>query len=141
MSKETSRTITSCCTVSGTVLNLSFDALELTEEMKKVLEKRLLKKGIALQWMEQSESPELLIRVVEINEGNQFLRWLLPFISPAALEVEGEISMGGAACQPFHYVQKAQMGLFGGSARGMLKVCATRVADKIARDVLKALPA
>jgi hypothetical protein len=37
-------------------------------------------------------------------------------------------------------VQKAQVGLFGGSARSMMNVNADRVSAKIVKDVLKAIP-
>jgi hypothetical protein len=140
MSRDPSKTINSSCTTQGAALTLSFDAAEVVQELKAALEKRLLKKGIALRWVEETASPEILIRVVSIDQGNQFLRWLLPFISPAVLEVEGQVAVAGAGPRPFHYVKKAQMGLAGGSAKGMLKVCATRTADKIADDVLRALP-
>ena len=139
MSKEVSRTITASCSDSGAALKVSFDAAEITAEMKKSLEKRLLKKGVAVRWSEQATSSELLIRVVEMDQGNQFLRYLLPFIAPAVLEVEGQMAVAGSSPQQLHYVQRAQMGLFGGSARGMLKVCAQQVADKIAGDVLRSL--
>ena len=138
MSRDITQTITSCCSANGAALNLSFDASEILEQMTKRLENRLLKKGNALQWVEDAGAAQLAIRVVEIDQGNQFLRWLLPFIAPAVVEVEGEIRTGGAQPQSFHYVQRAQMGLFGGAARGMLKICATRVADRIASDVVRA---
>jgi hypothetical protein len=138
MGKDADTTITSCCTLKGASTTLSFEPSEVIEELKKTLEKRLMKKGIALRWTDESGTPELLVRVVQIDQGNQFLRYLLPFLSPTVLEVEGQVTVPGSDPRPFHYVQKAQMGLFGGSARGMLKVCADRVAGKIAGDALKA---
>ena len=137
MSQEVSRTIMACCSDSGAVLKVSFDAAEITEEMRTSLEKRLLNKGVAVQWTEQATGSELLIRVVEANQGNRFLRYLLPFIAPAILEVEGQIALSGSSPQQLHYVQRAQVGLFGGSAKSMLKSCAQRVANKIASDVLR----
>jgi len=139
MSKEVSRTITACCSDSGAAPKVSFDAAEITAEMKTSLEKRLLKKGVAVRWSEQPTGSELLIRVVGLDQGNQFLRYLFPFIAPAVLEVEGEMAVAGSSPQQLHYVQRAQMGLFGGSAKGMLKCCAQRVAAKIASDVLRSL--
>ena len=139
MSKDPSRTVSSCCTALGAALTLSFDVSEVVQELKNAMEKKLLKKGIAIRWVEETPSPEILIRVISIDQGNQFLRWLLPFIAPAALEVEGQCAIAGARPLPFHYTQKAQMGVAGGSARGMLKVCAMRIVDKIAGDVLRTL--
>jgi len=141
MSNDQERTIRSCCILKGAALTLSFDASIVVQELKTALDKKLLKKGIALLWTEETDSPELLIRVIEINQGNQFLRWLLPFIAPAMLEVEGQVAVSGARPQPFCYVQKAQIGIAGGSGKGMLKVCAQRAADKIMKDVLASLQA
>ena len=139
MSKEVDKTITAWCSDSGAALTLSFDAAQITAEMRTKIEQRLLKKGVAVRWNNQEAGSELAIRVVAINEGNQFLRWLLPFFSPALLEVEGQIGISGSSPKQFHYTQRAHVGLFGGSAKGMLKVNAQRVAAKIAGDVLKSL--
>jgi hypothetical protein len=139
MSNEVSRTITVCCSDSGAAFKVSFDAAEITAEIRTQLEKRLIKKGVAVRWGEQASSPELVIRVVAMDQGNRLLRYLLPFIAPAFLEVEGEMALAGSGPQQFHYVQRAQVGIFGGSAKGMLKVCAQRVANKITKDVLRNL--
>lgn len=139
MGKEVSRTITACCLESGAALKVSFDVTEISTEIKTRLEKRLLKKGIAVRWTEQATGSELLVRFVEVNQGNRLLRYLLPFIAPAFLEVEGKISLAGSSPQQLHYVQRAQIGLFGGSAKVMLKSCAQRIANKIASDVLHSL--
>lgn len=140
MDQDADRTITSSCTLKGAATTLSFDPSEVVEELRTTLEKKLLKKHIALRWTDEAATPEVLVRVVEIDQGNQFLRYLLPFIAPAVLEVEGQVAVTGSGPRPFHYVQKAQIGLFGGSAKGMLKNCAERVAGKIAGEVLEALP-
>jgi len=139
MSREVSRTITAHCSDSGAALTLSFDAAQITAQIKTSIENRLLKKGVAVRWSNQETSSELFIRVVAIDQGNQFLRWLLPFIAPAVLEVEGQIVLAGSSPQQFDYVQRAHMGLLGGSAKGMLKFCAQRVANRIASDVLRGL--
>ncbi len=139
MDQGADRTITSSCTLKGAATTLSFDPSEVVEELKKTLEKKLMKKRVALRWTDESVTSEVLVRVVEIDQGNQFLRYLLPFIAPALLEVEGQVAVTGSSPRPFHYVQKAQVGLFGGSAKGMLKTCAERVAGKIAGEVLGAL--
>jgi hypothetical protein len=141
MSNAQERTIRSCCTLKGAALTLSFEPSAVVQELKNALDKKLLKKGIALLWTEETDSPELLIRVIEINQGNQFLRWLLPFIAPAVIELEGQVAVSGTHPQPFHYVQKAQIGIAGGSGKGMLKVCAQRAADNIVKDVLGSLQA
>ena len=139
MSTEVNKTITAWCSDSGAALTLSFDAAQITAEMRTSIEKRLLKKGVAVRWNNQEAGSELVIRVVAIDQGNQFLRWFLPFIAPAVLEVEGQVGIGGSTPLQFHYTQRAQMGLLGGSAQGMLKVNAQRVSVKIAGDVLRSM--
>jgi len=118
-------------------VTMSFDVMELVEEMKKVLEKRLLKKGIPVHWQASTDSAGLQLRLVSVDQGNQFLRWLIPFVAPAVLELEGQIAFTGKSPEPFHYIQRAHFGLFGGTPRSMLKICASRVAVKIAKDVLR----
>lgn len=139
MSKVVSKTITSCCTDNGAALKLSFESSVITKKIVAILEKRLLKKGVGLNWVDEHASPDLLLRIVEINQGNQFLRWLLPFIAPATLEIEGQVAVESATPQQFHYVQRTQFGLLGGSARSMLMVCAQRVSERIANDVSRSL--
>ena len=101
------------------------------------LEKRLGKKGIGVNWSETAESADVSVRFVEIDKGNQFLRYMLPFIAPAVVEVEGHVSPGGSSGRPFHFVQKAQVGILGGGAKSMLTVCASAAADKISKEILK----
>lgn len=139
MNKEVSRTITACCADSGAALKVSFDAAEITAGMRTSLEKRLMRKGVAVRWTEQATGSELLIRVVEADQANRFLRYMLPFIAPPFLEVEGQIALAGSSPQEFHCVQRAQIRLFGGAANSMLKACAQRIANKIASDVRRSL--
>ena len=112
-------TIASCCTLQGATVSLSFDAADVAQQLRTNLEKRLGKKGITLYWTNEMNSPEIVIRVVRIDQGNQFLRYMLPFIAPAILEVEGKIAIDGSGPKKFHYTQKAQIGLFGGSAKAI----------------------
>jgi hypothetical protein len=127
------------CSESGAALKIKFPATDVTAELRARLEKTLGKKGVAVRWNDKGPA-EVNIRVVRIDQGNQALRYLLPFIAPAVMEVEGKSTVAGKS-RDFHYVQKAQMGLLGGSAHGMLKVCAQRIADKIAKDLLASLKA
>jgi hypothetical protein len=140
MSKEVNRTVSSCCTLKDTGSALPFDSFDVVEWVKGMMEKKLLKKGIALRWTNAWDSPELVVNLVEIDPGNQALRWLVPFVSPAVLEVEGKITFSGSPPQPFHYVQKVHFGLFGGTPKSMLKVCADRITKKIIQFVLHTLP-
>jgi len=139
MGKVANRALTSCCTANGAVLNLRFDKSEIIEELKRCLAKQFLKKGVLVQWSEESSKVDFFVRIVAIDQGNQLLRYLLPFIAPAVLEVEGQVTTAGGALRTFHHVQRTHIGLFGGYGKGMLKVCARRMAKKIAADVLMAL--
>jgi hypothetical protein len=133
--------VSSCCTLEGATLKLRIDASEIIQELQSVLNKKLGKNGMTLWWTEESCSPQLFVRVVAMDQGNQFMRWLLPFVAPAVLEVEGQVAVNGLPPQAFHYVQRTHFGVFGGTARYMLKVCAQRAAAKIAADVKRALAA
>jgi hypothetical protein len=133
-----SGSLASCCTLQGATISVSFDAADVTQRITKKLEKRLGKKGMSLFWTNEMDSPELVIRVVRIDQGNQLLRYLVHFLGAAVVEVEGQVAIGGSGPRPFHFTQKAHFGFFGGSARGMLNVCADRIGDKIARFVVKA---
>jgi hypothetical protein len=137
MGKDVLRTINASCSDSQAALNVSFDATLILDELQKSIEKRLAKKGIGVQWNDEEAGCDLVVRVIAMEQGSQLLRYILPFISPAILEVGGQVTLDGAAPERFHYVQKAQVGLFGGSAKGMLKVNAQRVGDKIAKEVLR----
>jgi hypothetical protein len=62
---------------------------------------------------------------------------MVPFSSPAVLEVEGHVENAGSISEEYHFVQRAHFGLFGGSARSMLNLCALRMANKVAGRVLR----
>jgi hypothetical protein len=130
--------LVSSCTLRGADINLSFGAAEVIERLRERLEKRLRKKKVALFWSNESNSPEIAIRIIKIDEGNQAMRYFIPFAAPAILEVAGRIAIPGSAPQQFRYTRKAHFGMFGGSPRTMLNICADRMSAKIAKDVLKA---
>jgi hypothetical protein len=132
--------ITVCCMMKLEASNLSYEPSELISQLREKLQKRLLKKGFAPEWVPATEDPTLLVRMVRIDEGSQVMRYIMPFIAPAVLEVEGRVNGTADAPRAFRYVQKAQVGLFGGSARSMMNVNADRVSAKIVKDVLKAIP-
>ncbi len=136
MRKQDSRPLTANCSLQGAVLNLSCDASYIVNQLQRSLEKKLGKNGVVLSWQDIPEGSEVRIGFVRIDQGNRFLRWLFPFIAPAVVEVEGELTIGGSGPRPFHYVRKAQVGFLGGSAESMLGVCASRVGNHIAKTIL-----
>jgi hypothetical protein len=129
--------ITVCCMMKLTSSNLSYEPSELIMQLRERLEKRLTKKGFTVQWVPATQNPTLLVQLTRLDEGSQALRYLLPFISPAVMDVEGRININGAQAHPFQYTQRAQFGLFGGTARSMMNNNADRLAVKIVKDVLR----
>ena len=138
MAKTPPVPITVCCMMKLEATKLSFEPTELIVKLREKLQKRLLKKGYEMQHVAQSAEPTLLVQMVRLDEGSQLMRYLLPFISPAVMEVRGHVNGLGSEARAFSYVQKAQMGLFGGSPKSMMEINADRVAAKIVKDVLKA---
>jgi hypothetical protein len=139
MAAQGTRSLVASCSLGGAAVNVSFDASDIVEKLRSTLQTRLGKKGIMLDWQDAPEQAQLRIRVVQVDQGNQLLRYLLPFLAPAVLELEGELVLAGLQPVPLHYVKRAQVGLFGGSGKGMLKVCADRLAKALAKDVLNAI--
>jgi hypothetical protein len=139
MARRDDTKIRAFCTDENAEITLSFDVEVITKELMTQLEKCLGKKGIALEWIDDPHEAELVVEIVTMNQGNQLLRWLVPFVAPAILEVEGEIALEHCTPVEFQYDQRAHIGVFGGTGKGMLKVNAQRVAAKIAKDVLRQL--
>ena len=139
MADPQARPLTAHCALGGAALSVTFDASAIELKLSQELEKRLGKKGIQLVWQNSPETAELRVRFVELDQGNRFLRYMLPFISPAVAIVEGELAAAGSAPVPFNFTRKAQFGLFGGSAQGMLQACAVSLAADIAKGVVRQL--
>jgi hypothetical protein len=133
-------THTVCCMMKLSASNLSYEPSELIMTLREKLEKRLTKKGFTVQWVPATQNPSLLVQMTRPDEGSQAQRYLLPFISPAVMDVEGRISLNGAQPQPFQHSQRAHFGLFGGTARSMMTNNADRIAAKIVKQVLRMTP-
>lgn len=130
-------TVSLFCTLQGAAINYKGRSEELADRFLQALSKLLTKKGIALQPVQTPQEAALQIRFVQIEQGNQLLRYLLPFIAPAFLELEVALATQQGTTEALHYKQTAQVGLFGGSATSMLGVCADRIAKKLSKDLLK----
>ena len=131
------RTVVAFCTDAQAAPGSFVLAQNVVESFRTRLGRRLLKKGIAVQWNAEAAGTELMVRIVTIDPGNQFLRWLLPFVAPAVVQIEGQLGPSSPNPQPFQYTHRAHFGLAGGPSRGMLRTCAHGIADKIARDVVR----
>ncbi|QDU73794.1 hypothetical protein Pan97_07940 [Bremerella volcania] len=73
--------------------------------------------------------------IVKIDQGNQLLRYLLPYLAGEAMvEIHGEVVQGTHSSKTFHIKKTFSMGVFGGSSKGMIKDGLRLAAMKIAAD-------
>jgi hypothetical protein len=72
--------------------------------------------------------------VLKAEEGNQALRYILPGLGAASVQLKGKITTPGGELLEFHQTQNGYLGLFGGSSRVMLRQALRRAALAIARD-------
>lgn len=128
-----------CCLIDHSAINYRGKPESLVDRFMKGLGKPFEKKGISLTTELDPARAALHVRFVRIEQGNQLLRYLLPFLSPAFIEIEADLLSQGNVVESFYYRQNAQAGLFGGTATGMLNVCADRIAKKLSKGVLKRL--
>jgi hypothetical protein len=141
MASVEKRSIKACCSGTGAVLKVSFDGAQIGQELASHISKFLQSKGIICSWNDESEEPELLVRVVRMDQGSQLLRYFLAFSSPAVLEVEGRVMIDAETTRPFHITERANVGIMGGSGLAMLKKCAYHVAIKVGHEVMNAFQA
>ena len=106
--------------------------------MRDRIAKQLGKQGYRISWGTANDSAVIL--TVAMEPGNQFMRWLLPFSSPAVVNIQGRINVP-LSQQTFTAKGSAHFGLFGGSPTGMLKVAGGVAAGSIAKQILKMPPA
>jgi len=110
-----------------------FHAGSTLQDFKMRLEKRLLKKGRTVTWVEGSAP---VIIGVRLDPGNRWMRYLVPFSSPAVAEARGRWIINGRT-EDLYAKGSAHFGILGGSPQGMLKVAAGVAADRIAKQILK----
>jgi hypothetical protein len=139
METQSTGVVLACVSLEGTAINYRGDLEKLAVGFVNALAQFLRKKGVTLELRPTAENTTLQIRFVEIEQCNQLLRYLMPFTSPAFVEIEAEFASGRAPAELLPYRQTAHFGLFGGSAAGMLGVCVDRLAEKLGKDVLKRL--
>lgn len=136
-----SRTLTAHCSIREAEVKLGGPKAEILQDLKVEIEKRLGKKGITVQWLDATQSPELAMSLLRIDEGNQLLRYLVPFLAPAIVEIEGQVRVDSQEPREFRSTRRANFGLFGGSPKGMLHACNVQVAKDVSNAVTKALQA
>lgn len=125
---------------SGAEVKAHFDVSVVTTEFQMVLTNQLTKKGIAVEQTSPNAQVVVRGRFVRIDEGNRFLRYLLPFLAgKAVVKVEGELIVNGRQAASLSATAKESWGLFGGGSKGLLKLCAKSCAKKVAKQVLAGL--
>ena len=129
------RTLICGCSVEGAAVNYDGDLGKLANRLLKDLTGKLEKKGVDLEYASAWEDAELQIRFVQVEQGSQLLRYMLPFAAPAFMEIQADLASGEGPPFSKRYYHEAQGGLFGGSASGMLGKCVDRIASRIADDL------
>jgi hypothetical protein len=99
------------------------------------LTKQLRSAGRTLKWMQQPNGASLVIRLIQVEAGNQFLRYMIPFASPAVVEIEGDLLLP-AGLQSFHMIRKTHFSILGGGGGYMTRVCAARLAAGVRKWLL-----
>src|SRR5205807_1321458 len=92
-----------CCTLDGAAVNYKGDADKLVQRFVKAFGKALGKKNIALAHEPDMNRAAVRIRFVQIEQGSQLLRYLLPFLSPAFVEMEVDLCFRQGAPESLHY--------------------------------------
>ena len=124
----------------NTVVKAKFETTDITNLFQETLKQRLEKKGLSMQQSDAGVQIVLRGRVVNIDEGNRWLRYLLTFLGgKTVFEAEGEIIINGVTSGEFHSIKKSGIGVFGGSSQGLLKVNAKAAAKEITNQVVNTL--
>jgi len=123
----------------GAHINASFDASPVLQSLADAFAKKL-RKRYDVQIVQQAppDAPSATIRLVQVDEGNRFLRYFLTFFAgKTILEIEGRTTNQTSGQQFFHETHKGITGVIGGSALGLLKVSGKALGTKVAKKLLK----
>ena len=124
----------------GAQIKTSFDTSEIVSELHITLEKQLAKQGLILGQGSMENEVVVKGRFVRIDEGDRLLRYFLTFLAgKAAVEVEGELFYRGRKVAALHAVEKRSAGLFGGSSKGLVRLCANSCGQRIVKQVVSNL--
>jgi hypothetical protein len=136
-----SRTLTAHCSIRETDVSLKLSKADILRDLKAEIEKRLGKKGLTVQWLDATQTPELAMNLVRLDQGSQLLRYLIPFSAPAVVAIEGQVTVNSQEPREFDSTRRAHFGLFGGTAKAMLHTCNVQIAKDVTKAVIKALQA
>lgn len=123
----------------GASIEADFDVQPVLDAFVETFAKRMKKRyDVCLGPSATSDAPNVEVRVVNINAGSRFLRYLLLFIAgKTCFEVEGHAAGETGEKRDFSFRHRSSGGLFGGNSLGLLKSDARRVAKKVAKLTLK----
>lgn len=124
-----------CCVLEGAAVNFDGDLEKLGRRFLNKLAAKLQRTRVYLEYVPEWDDASLRIRFVQVEQGNRLLRYLVPFIAPAFVEIEVELVGADGAPLSGHYRQSAHIGVFGGSSAGMLGVCVDRIAVRLADNL------
>ena len=102
-------------------IKIPFSEQKIVDVLKGHIKSRVEKEGFQ---MSESAVDTLVIdgEFVIIDQGNQFLRWLIgPFgVGCTKLEVEGSLKVNDNVHKKFSYSRKGRGGFFGGNSENLL---------------------
>jgi hypothetical protein len=123
----------------GADVKVSFDPGEVIESLLSNLGKQLRKRFDVNVGPAQAGTPAIVIRLLQMDEGNRFLRYFLTLFAGATrLTIDGYVLDRMGQGIPFNLEHRCRAGIFGGSGNGLLKTSAAVLAGKIAKMVTKA---
>ena len=98
--------------------------------------------GCHAQELKLSENEQAAVHIVgavhEVDEGSQFLRYMLPFLAGASLvHVEGEIRIRNEPPLPFKQMIYARFGAFGGRSDRLIQLALQRIGLFVASETAR----
>ena len=109
--------------------------------LKQGIQEQLAKSEVACRWTEEPDAADVRIRLVDADEGNRVLRFLVSvvpvfwyFIGPPwTLEIEGEIVVPDGEPTRFHVIEQERKAIL--DTETAFKACALRAAKRIADQI------
>lgn len=131
--------------IDQAVVKTKQDSTEITNAFQEELTRHLGNAGLSIQEMGSGISrPDITVQgqFIQIDEGSRWMRYFLTFFAgKAVVEIEGKLLLGDTPITDFYAKATQSAGLFGGSSKGLLKLCAKSAAKKASKSIIKDLKA
>ncbi len=126
--------------VQGAVIKAGFDVAPVLAALVAAFASKLKKTyDVRLGAAPADGSPSAEVRVVLIDEGNRFLRYVFTFFAgKTCFEVAGCVTGPAGRQVPIQFHHKSSGGFFGGSASHLLLLDAVSIGTQVAKALLKA---